>query len=47
MTINTRYTDAVLEAERFSLFEGEDRGDVLAWLTSPQTGVIEKEWDDD
>lgn len=39
------YTETVLEAERMSLLSGEDKGDVLAWLTSSHTGVIERDWD--
>jgi hypothetical protein len=41
------YTLKTLEAERMSLLAGEERGDVLAWLTSPTMGVIEREWDED
>lgn len=41
------YTLKTLEAERVSLLEGETKGDVLAWLTAPTTGTIEKEWDED
>ena len=37
------YTGQVLEAERLALLNGESRGDVLAWLTSPNMGVIETE----
>lgn len=40
------YTGQVLEAERLALLNGESRGDVLAWLTSPNMGVIESEDED-
>lgn len=41
------YTETTLEAERVALLEGEKRGDVLAWLTGSNIGLIEREWDDD
>lgn len=41
------YTETVLEAERMSLLSGEDKGDVLAWLTSTKTGVIPTDWDEE
>lgn len=41
------YTEATIQAERLALLHGEAQGDVLAWLTSPITGTIEREWDDD
>lgn len=41
------YTELTLKAERMSLLEGEEKGDVLAWLTSPNTGMIPTDWDDD
>ena len=41
------YTDLAAEAERLAFLNSETRGDVLAWLTSPGYGVIEKEWDDE
>lgn len=41
------YTEAVLEAERVAFLNGEERGDVLSWLTGPNVGLIEREWDDE
>lgn len=41
------YTETTIEAERVALLEGEKRGDVLAWLTAPGIGHVEREWDDD
>lgn len=43
----SRYTDAVLAAERVALLNGEDRGDVISWLTGSNVGLIEREWDDE
>lgn len=40
------YTETTVQAERIALLEGEEKGDVLAWLTATSTGTIEKEWDD-
>lgn len=42
-----RYTEQTLLAEHMAFLNAEDRGDVLAWLTAPTTGTIEKEWDDE
>ena len=41
MTVDT-YTMTTLEAERIAFLNGEDRGDVIAWLTSTRMGVIER-----
>ena len=41
------YTETAIQAERIAFQEGEEKGDVLAWLTAPTTGVIEREWDED
>ena len=40
------YTITTLEAERLSLLNGEKRGDVIAWLTSPIMGTVEPEEDE-
>lgn len=39
------YTEQTLVAERFALLNGEDRRDVLAWLTSPYLGTTDEEDD--
>lgn len=39
------YTEQTLIAEHLALWSGEDRGDVIAWLTSPRMGLIETEED--
>ena len=41
------YTETAIQAERIAFQEGEEKGDVLAWLTAPTTGIIEREWDED
>lgn len=41
------YTETTLTAERLSLLEGEEKGDVLAWLTAPNIGHIGKDWDNE
>ena len=41
------FTITALEAERMALLNGEETGDVLAWLTSPITGTIPTDWDDE
>lgn len=41
------YTETALEAERVAFLNGEDRGDVIAWLTSTTTGHIPTDWDDE
>ena len=35
------YTEQTLVAERFALLNGEEVGDVLAWLVGPQFGEVE------
>lgn len=40
------YLETTIQAERVALLEGERRGDVIAWLTSPIIGRVESEWDD-
>lgn len=39
------YIERTLEAERVALLNGEERGDVIAWLTV--MGTIDNDWDDD
>ena len=33
------------QSEFVACLNGEDTADVFAWLTSPQFGLIEQEWD--
>ena len=40
------YTAYTLEAERIALLNSESKGDVLAWLTAPNYGREEVEWDE-
>lgn len=35
------YTEMTVAAERIALLEGEDRGEVIAWLTSSNVGEVE------
>ena len=41
------FTETTLTAERVAFLNGESKGDVLAWLTSPIIGRVEKEWDEE
>lgn len=41
------YTEQTLVAERFALLNGEKLGDVIAWLTGPNIGMIDEGEDDD
>ena len=36
-----------IESEKIGLIYKEKPEDVLAWITSPQMGTIEREWDTD